>query len=126
LPPSFEAAGPNAAGEFTVSFESPRGLGLVKGKHQIIFQVFVGGPKAVGGEPVLRQLDVRDGRYEVPVKVPPDRIDDTRVVVTFVTVQPDHDAWVQAFFRDGKGTGYSGIWAADQAAVPAIPFEAPR
>ena len=33
---------PNDAGESTISFENPRGFDLEPGKHQVIFQVFVG------------------------------------------------------------------------------------
>ena len=41
-----------------------------------------------------------------------------------VSIQADHDAWVKAFFHEGKGTKYSGIWISDAAVLPAIPFEA--
>lgn len=49
-----------------------------------------------------------------------------RVSITFVTIQPGHDAWVRAFFHEGKGTSYRGIWTSDGDMLPAVPFEAPR
>ena len=115
---------PNKSGEFTISFENPRGFDLARGAHQVIFQVIVGASqKPIRGR-IFRQLDiVRNGRYEVPVKVPPEWIDDSRVSITFVSIQPNHDAWVKAFFHDGKGTSYSGIWAGDGGLLPAIPIE---
>jgi beta-lactamase regulating signal transducer with metallopeptidase domain len=73
-------------------------------------------------EKIFRQLDIEEGRYEVPVKVPPDLVNDSRVSLTFVTIQPDHDAWVKAFFREGKGTTYKGIWTSDGDVLPAIPI----
>ena len=33
--------------------------------------------------------------------------------MTFVTIQPNHDEWVDQFFRKGKGTSYSGLWVGD-------------
>jgi hypothetical protein len=57
------------------------------------------------------------------VQIEPEWIDDSRVSLTFVTIQPDHDAWVRSFFHEGKGTKYSGIWADDGNLLPAIPFE---
>jgi hypothetical protein len=114
---------PNEAGEFTIAFENPRGFDLVTGKHQVIFPVFVGVSKKPIREKIFKQLEVRDGRYEVPVKIAPELIDDSRVSLTFVSIQPNHDAWVRSFFHDGKGTSYSGIWAGDGGILPAIPFE---
>ncbi len=114
---------PNEAGEFTIAFENPRGVDLVTGKHQVIFQVFVGVSQEPIREKIFKQLEVRDGRYEVPVKIAPEFIDDSRVSLTFISIQPNHDAWVKSFFHDGKGTSYSGIWAGDGDILPAIPFE---
>jgi hypothetical protein len=113
---------PSDAGAFVVSFENPRGLALEKGKHQVIVQVFVGGKPDV--EPVLRHLDIQAGRYEVPVTAPPARLDDSRVSVTFVTVQPNHDEWIKAFFKEGRGMGYQGVWFAERGTLPAIPLVA--
>ncbi len=114
---------PNDRGEFTISFENPRGFELTPGKHQVIFQVFVGASQKPIREKILRQLEIsREGRYEVPLRISPEWIDDSRVSITFVSIQPNHDAWVKAFFHDGKGTGYSGIWTADGDLLPAIPF----
>jgi hypothetical protein len=118
---------PNEAGEFTISFENPRATDLVPGKHQVIFQVFVGASRRPIREKIFKQLAiVRDGRYQVPLKIAPEWIDDSRVSLTFVTIQPDHDAWVKSFFHDGKGTKYQGLWAEDNAPLPAVPFEARR
>ena len=115
---------PNDAGECTISFENPSEAKLEPGKNQVIFQVFVGASQEPIREKIFRQLDVRrDGRYEVPVKIPPDAIDDSRVSITFLTIQPDHDAWVKAFFLEGKGKGYQGLWLSDGGMLPAIPFE---
>jgi hypothetical protein len=113
---------PNEAGEFNISFENPRGFDLVRDKHQAIFQVFVGASQKPIRERIFRQLDVRDGRYEVPIKIAPEWIDDSRVAITFVTIQPKHDEWVKAFFQEGKGTSYSGIWTGESSKMPAIPF----
>ncbi len=118
---------PNDAVEFTISFENPRGFELAPGKHQVIFQVFVGASQRPIREKIFRQLEIlRDGRYEMPVKIPAEWIDDSRVSISFGSIQPDHDAWVQAFFHDGKGTSYSGIWTGDGGLLRAIPFEARR
>jgi hypothetical protein len=108
---------PNADGEFTLAFENPKGLDLEAGKHQVIFQVLVGKPVR---ERIFRQLDVKAGRYEEKVKINPDWIDDSRVSITFVTVQPNHNDWVRAFFLEGKGTSYKGIWTADGGTMPEI------
>jgi protocatechuate 3,4-dioxygenase beta subunit len=113
---------PNAKGEFVISFENPRDFTLTRNKHQVIFQLFAGVAPPAKPERILRQLEIRDGRYQVPVKVSPEQLDDSRVSITFVTVQPNHDAWVKAFFEEGKGTTYSGIWLSDGDILPAIPF----
>ena len=110
---------PNADGEFTIAFENPKGFDLEAGKHQVIFQVIVGKPVR---EKIFRQLDVKAGRYEEKVKIDPDWIDDSRVSITFVTIQPDHNDWVRAFFLEGKGTSYKGIWTADGGTMPEIAF----
>lgn len=85
---------PNEVGELTISFENPQGVALEPGKHQVIFQVFVGASREPIREKIFRHLEVSDGRYEVPVTIPPEWIDDSRISITFVTIQPDHDAWV--------------------------------
>ena len=72
---------------------------------------------------IFRQLEIREnGRYEVPVTIPREWIDDSRVSITFVTVQPDHDAWVKAYFHEGRGTNYSGLWTGEGNLLTAIPF----
>lgn len=115
---------PNAAGELTISFENPRGTELTPGKHQVIFQVFVGVSQRPIREKIFRQLDIRQqGRYEVPVKIAPEFVDDSQVSLTFVSIQADHDAWVRTFFHEGKGTSYSGHWGGDGALLPAVPVE---
>ena len=110
---------PNADGEFTVSFANPDGFTLVPGKHQVIFEVKAGKPPR---ERIFRQIEIQVGRYEEPVKLDPSSIDDAIVSVTFVTIQPKHNEWVKAFFLDGKGTNYSGIWTSDGGLVLAIVF----
>jgi hypothetical protein len=116
---------PNDTGEFTISFENPRGMKLDPGKHQVIFQVFVGASRKPVRRKILKQLEVRkEGRYRVPLKIETELIDDSQVSLTFVTIQPDHDAWVRSFFHEGNGTRYSGIWAEGGIVLPAIPFEA--
>lgn len=112
----------NEAGEFNIVFENPRGFDLARGKNQVIFQVAIGESKKPVQDVILRQIDIREGRYEVPVKIPPEWIDDSRVSITFVTIQPNHDEWVSKFFKEGKGTSYSRIWTGASAVVPAIPF----
>ena len=114
-----------AGQEFTIAFENPKGFDLEAGKHQVIFQVFVGVSRKPIREKIFRQLEIRDGRYEVPVRIPPEWIDDSRVSITFVSIQPDHDTWVKAFFHEGKGTGYSGLWTSDGGLLPAIPYASP-
>jgi hypothetical protein len=113
---------PNDAGEFSISFENPRGFELARGKHQVIFQVFVGTSQKPIRERIFKQLDIRDGRYEVPVRIPPELVDDSRVSITFVSIQPNHDEWVKSFFREGKGTKYEGIWTGESSVLPAIPY----
>ncbi len=114
----------NEAGEFMITFENPRGFELAPGKHQVIFQVFEGTSQKPIRAKVFRQLAISgDGRYRVPVKIAPQWIDDSQVSITFVSIQPDHNAWVKTFLQDGKGKGYSGIWSGDIVLLPAIPFE---
>ena len=116
---------PNANGEFVVSFENPRGPDLTRDKHQVIFQIFSGASDGTYRERIFRQLEIRDGRYEVPVKLSPEQLDDSYVSIAFVTIQPHHEAWVKAYFKEGKGTSYSGIWISDGDLLPAIPFAKP-
>ena len=113
---------PDEGGGFSVTFENPDGFDLAPGKHQVIFQVFVGVSQKPIREKIFRQLDVREGRYEERVKIRPEWIDDSRVSITFVTIQPDHDAWVRSFFHEGKGTAYKGLWTGDGGMLPAISF----
>lgn len=115
---------PNEAGEFTISFENPPGFDLARGKHQVIFQVFVGVSHKPLIEKIFRQLEIEEGRYEVPVKIAPELGDDSRVSITFVTIQPEHDAWVKTFFQEGKRTTYRGIWTSDGDILPAVPYVA--
>ena len=54
--------------------------------------------------------------------IPPEWIDDSRVSVTFLTIQPDHDAWVKSFFLEGKGEVYTGLWTSEGGLLPAISY----
>ncbi len=74
------------------------------------------------GSPCGRVLWQRD----LPASVAAELLDDSRISITFVTIQSKHDAWVKAFFEEGKGTTYSGIWLSDGDVLPAIPLEIPR
>jgi hypothetical protein len=129
IPPAIESpthltrTRPNTAGEFTISFENPRGSVLKRGEHQVVFQVFVGVSQQPIREKIFRQLEIQDGRYEVPVKIRPEWVDDSRVSLTFLTIQPQHDAWIRSFFHEGKGTSYKGLWTGDGGLLPAIPFQ---
>jgi hypothetical protein len=116
---------PGPDGAFTISFQNPRGADLQPGKHQVIFQVFVGVSQKPIREKIFRQLEIKGGRYEVPVKIRPEWIDDSRVSLTFLTIQPKHDEWVKAFFHEGKGSSYKGLWTGDGGTLPAIPFQEP-
>jgi hypothetical protein len=60
----------------------------------------------------------------VPVKITPDLIDDSMVSLTFLTIQPNHDAWIKSFFQERKRTAYKGLWAEDGGMMQAIPLEA--
>jgi hypothetical protein len=79
---------------------------------------------------VVRSTDADEqGRFELEdipttyrVAIPAEWIDDSRVSITFLTIQPDHDAWVKSFFREGKGGGYKGFWTSDGGILPAIPL----
>jgi beta-lactamase regulating signal transducer with metallopeptidase domain len=82
-------------------------------KHQVVLQINAndGGKRMVK---VLEQLSAREsGGYHVDIQIDPELIDESSVSVTFVTIQPEHDEWVKAFFVEGRGTSYRGIWAAD-------------
>lgn len=112
-----------ADGSVTFTFENPSGWVLAPEKHQVIFQVFVGVSHKPVTDRILKQLPVSpDGRYQVSVKIPPTDLDDSRVSITFVSIQPDHDAWVTAFFKEGRGTKYSGLWKSDGGLMPVIPL----
>jgi hypothetical protein len=115
----------NEVGEFQLTFENPPGFDLSPDKHQVIFQVIVGVSQKPIRQKIFRQLRViPGGRYRVPVKIAPEWIDDSRVSITFMTIQPNHNAWVRSFFQEGKGTAYTGLWAEDGGLLPAIPLEA--
>jgi hypothetical protein len=113
---------PDADGSLVVSFQNPPGAKLEAGKHQVVFQVFVGASQKPIHEKIFRQLDIQTGRYEVPVRIDPRWLDDSRVSIAFVTIQPDHEAWVRAFFHEGRGTSYKGMWVEDSALLPAMAY----
>jgi outer membrane protein assembly factor BamB/protocatechuate 3,4-dioxygenase beta subunit len=111
---------PDADGKFTLTFDNPiprranARMQLDPEKHQVIFQVFVRNAEGKLQEKIFKQLPARpNGGYHVNVQVPPDLIEHSSVSITFVTIQPEHDRWVKAFFHDGKGTSYSGMWSSD-------------
>lgn len=112
----------DGAGRFTISFQHPKRVDLVPGKHQVIFQVFVGASRKPIKEKIFRQLDAKPGRYQVPVTIAPEWIGDSRVSLRFLTIQPNHDAWIKSFFHEGKGTSYKDLWAENDAPLPAIPL----
>jgi hypothetical protein len=115
---------PTESGEFLISFSNPRDCELEPGKQQVIFQLFVGASQKPIRERIFRQLEIhRDGRYQVPVKIRPEWIDDSQVSIAFVSIKPDHDAWAQALFHDGRGMHSSRIWRRDVCLLSAIPFE---
>ncbi|MFL5329820.1 MAG: hypothetical protein ACJ8C4_12990 [Gemmataceae bacterium] len=105
----------NAAGELTIQFENPRNMELKKGTHQAIVQVSIGKPGTPGHSTIVKQLDIRAGRYDLPVTFPRAQIADSKVGVTLVTIQKDHDAWVKSFFQEGQGTQYP------ESAPPKVP-----
>jgi len=115
-------------GRFAVTFDNPiaRGekgrLSLDPEKHQVIFQIFVKDAAGKLVEKIIRQRPAQeDGDYRVDVQVKPELFATSSVSVTFVTIQPEHDKWVQAFFHDGKGTKYSGMWIADGGNLAELP-----
>jgi hypothetical protein len=111
----------NQTGEFKILFENPRGMDLKAGTHQAIVRVTIGKRGTKEYSTTLKQLEIQQARYEIPVTIPAAQVDDSKVSITFVTKQPEHDAWVKSFFQEGKGGPYSGIWTAEAATIPAIP-----
>jgi hypothetical protein len=41
-------------------------------------------------------------------------------LITFLTIQRNHNAWVKSFFDEEKGTSYKGTWTGDDVILPAI------
>ena len=111
----------NQTGEFKILFENPRGMDLKAGTHQAIVRVTIGKRGTKEYSTTLKQLEIQQARYEIPVTIPAAQVDDSKVSITFVTKQPEHDAWVKSFFQEKKGGPYSGIWTAEAATIPAIP-----
>ena len=62
-------------------------------------------------------------RYEVQHNIDPTLFPFSTVSTTFVTIQPDHDRWVDEFFRQGKGTSYSGMWTSDTGGLNKLPVK---
>jgi hypothetical protein len=79
---------PNAKGEFVISFENPRDFPRSRDRHQVIFQLIAGAAPPAKPERILRQLEIQAGRYQVPVQVSPELIDNSRVSITFVRSNP--------------------------------------
>lgn len=111
---------PDAEGRFTVMFENPndeskgeRGE-LDPEKNQAVFQIHVKDAKGVLQEKIFKQLPAAaKGGYQVETQVPPELFATSTISVTFVTIQPNHDAWVTDFFHAGKKTTYSGMWSGE-------------
>lgn len=110
----------DAEGRFTLTFDNPQAKGAAKrqtldpNKNQVIFQVFVKNAEGKLVEKIFKQLPAQKaGPYHVNVQVKPELVAHSRVSLTFVTIQPDHDQWVKAFFHKGKGTSYKGMWISD-------------
>ncbi|MGQ0633358.1 MAG: M56 family metallopeptidase [Planctomycetaceae bacterium] len=119
---------PDAQGRFTLVFHNPltdqdaHRWRLDPAKHQVVFQLFVKDAEGNLLDKIFRQLPARSlGGYRVNVQAPPELIEHSSVSVTFVTIQPEHDQWVQAFFHEGKGTKYSGIWSGDGGKLLSVP-----
>jgi hypothetical protein len=75
-------------------------------------------------EKIFKQLAAREtGGYRVDVQVKPELIDTSTISLTFVTIQPEHDQWVKAFFHEGKGTSYKGLWSGDGGRLSAVTVE---
>jgi hypothetical protein len=118
---------PDAEGRFTVSFQNPINenepgrWALDPERHQVIFQVLVKDAEGKLQDRIFRQLAARptDG-YRETVQMKPEWFDHSSVSVTFVTIQPDHDTWVDDFFKKGTGTRYNGLWSADSGPLTKI------
>jgi hypothetical protein len=118
---------PDDEGRFSVTFDNPltkpgaQRWTLDPEKHQVIFQIFVKGADGTLVEKIFKQLAAREtGGYRVDVQVKPELIDTSTISITFVTIQPEHDQWVKAFFHDGKGTSYKGLWSGDGGKLSAV------
>ena len=114
---------PNAKGEFVISFENPRDFTLTRNKHQVIFQLFAAVAPPAKPERILRQLEIsRRPLPRSPSKSRPNSSTTAASRSPSSRSSSNHDAWVKAFFEEGKGTTYSGIWLSDGDILPAIPF----
>ncbi|MEL6109931.1 MAG: carboxypeptidase-like regulatory domain-containing protein [Planctomycetota bacterium] len=104
----------------TVLFDNPQDnysgkpMSLSPQEHQVIFQVVTRDEAGGIERKLLRQLAAKErGGYEERIALDADQMDRSSISMTFVTIQPNHDQWVDRFFRQGKGTSYSGMWIGD-------------
>ncbi|HEY2250805.1 MAG TPA: M56 family metallopeptidase [Planctomycetaceae bacterium] len=121
---------PDGEGRFSVTFDNPltkrdaQRLTLDPEENQVIFQIFVKDADGKLVEKIFKQLAAREtGGYRVDVQVKPELIDTSTISLTFVTIQPEHDQWVKAFFHEGKGTSYKGLWSGDGGKLSAVTVE---
>ena len=119
---------PNAGGQFVLRFDNPinkYGPGrwsLDPESHQVIVQVFVRDADGKLKKKIFRQIEARPvGDYEVDLTVNPNLFAYTKVSTTFVTIQTEHDKWVDDFFKKGIGTSYKGLWSGDSGELMKIP-----
>lgn len=119
---------PNAVGQFTIRFDNPIDeykpgrWSLDPESHQVIVQVFVRDADGKLKKKVFRQIEARPvGDYEVDVTVDPKFFAYSKVSTTFVTIQPEHDKWVDDFFHKGRGTSYKGLWSGDAGELRKLP-----
>ena len=113
---------PSERGDVTLRFDNPedrytgKPMSLDPEMHQVIFQVVSRDADGTITKKELRQIDAKEqGGYEQTAKVKPEDFDRTRVSMTFVTIQPNHDDWVDRFFQKGQDTSYKGMWTSDGA-----------
>ncbi len=120
---------PDAEGRFTISFNNPINkhapgrLKLDSKKNQVIILLHVKNAEEKLQRTELRQISARPvGGYRVNAQMKPKYFEHSAVLATFVTIQPDHDKWVDDFFREGKAAKYKGMWSADGGPLLKMPW----